>query len=381
MRELSIFLKQEALWMIQYLRFIRNQKNYNKHWISSKQNNKFERLPLCNLYFFTKNIITQENHDMNIEEIKALLKITGKESDIFLPNEIFSDLQGYITNSTHVAFAYSYCYLTQFLYRNCKYFNTEVLIDGNIIKQILGYSESNRTMNYITKKDGLLDEIGYLESTKDFPLGWDLESGVLSFVMSSEIDKDMLPPIPKMFFLKRPIKAFERVIQRENANGNIGEEEILGTFYDVTETHSVDFKIFMYCMANKDLGVVGFYLYSWLKHRNDIFSGYDVSYEKLSQETGIAKRTMIKYLNTLKSYNLISFKFNQEYFVVGLSDNDRKATTYYTNEYRFFLDEPAPFKKMEVMARRDYIDIKKREREEREAKIPKIDIPLSELPF
>jgi len=321
---------------------------------------------------------------MKIEEINKVLSITGKESDIFLPNEIFSDLQDYISDSTHVAFAYSYIYLTQFLYRNCKYFNTEVLIDVNVIKQILGYCKSNRTMNYITKKGGLLDEIGYLESTKDFPLGWNYKDGAgeaLSFSMSSEMDKGMLPPVPKMFFLKRPIKAFERVIQRINADGEIEEEEIEGTFYDVTETHSVDFNIFMYCMANKDLGVLAFYLYCWLKHKNDWFDGYDVPLSKLSTETGIARRTLIKYMDFLKSYRMIEHKFNQEYFVVGMYDNDRKATTYYTNEYYFFLDEPAPFKKMEVMTRKEYLAIKQQERKEWEAQIPKIDIPLAELPF
>lgn len=321
---------------------------------------------------------------MKIEEINKVLSITGKESDIFLPNEIFSDLQDNITDGTHVAFAYSYCYLTQFLYRNCKYFNIEVLLDVNVIKEILGYNKSNRTMNYITKKGGILEEIGYLESTKDFPVTWTFEKSSdegLSFSMSSELGKDILPPIPKMFFLKRPIKAFKRVIQRINADGEIEEEEIEGTFYDVTETHSVDFNVFMYCMANKDLGVVAFYLYSWLKHKNDRFDGYDVPLSKLSAETGIARRTLVNYMDFLKGYRMIEHKFNQEYFVVGMYDNDRKATTYYTNEYHFFLDETAPFKKMEVMKREDYLAIKKREREEREAQISKIDIPLSELPF
>ncbi|ATP40122.1 hypothetical protein CSE16_08695 [Solibacillus sp. R5-41] len=296
---------------------------------------------------------------MKVEEIKRVLSITGKEPDIFLPNEIFSDLQGYLTNSKKVAFAYSYCYLTQFLYRNCKYFNTEELIDNNVIKQILGYSESNRTMNDITKrKGGLLEEIGYLESTKDFPLSWNFKKDDgegLSFLMSSEMDKDMLPPIPKMFFLKKPLKAFERTILKQNVETNQIEEVETGAFYDVSNTHSVDFNVFMYCMANKELGTTGFYLYSWLKHKHDIFrNGYDVSYEKLSAETGLPRRTMIQYLNALKGYNLISFKFNQQYYVIGMADGDRMATTYYANSYSNFYEEPKPFKKMMVMSKDDY---------------------------
>ncbi|MER2127131.1 hypothetical protein [Solibacillus sp.] len=45
---------------------------------------------------------------MNFYQIKSTLKITGKESKVFIPNEIFSDLQGYITNGTHLAYAYSH---------------------------------------------------------------------------------------------------------------------------------------------------------------------------------------------------------------------------------------------------------------------------------
>lgn len=319
---------------------------------------------------------------MEKQEIKFLLEINGKESQVFLPNEIFSNLQGYITNSTDLAYAYSYCYLTQFLYRNCKYFNTKVLLDVNIIKQVLGYSESNRTMNYITKKGGLLDEIGYTESTKDYPLVWELEEMEgLTFTLASEFEKEMLPPIPKMFFLKKPLKAFERTILEKNEAGQLVEVEEKGTFYDVSNSHSVDFEVFMYCMANKKIGTIGFYLYSWLKHKNDMFNGYDVSYEKLSAETGIAKRTMIQYLDILKGYNMVQFYFNQEYFVVGMYDKDRKATTYCTNGYSEFLEKPVPFKKMTVMPRQEYLDMKEQEKVKFGVKVPTIEIDVSQLPY
>ena len=258
---------------------------------------------------------------MSFEEIKSVLEINGKELQVFLPNEIFEDLRDNLTSGTHVAYAYSYLYLTQFLYRNCKYFNTKTLLDNKVIKQVLGYSEDNRTMNYITKKGELLDSIGYTETTKDIPLSWDFkkyDGEGLSFYMSSNVEKGMLE-IPKMFFLKKPLKAFERILQHVDKDGQITEEEVQGTFYNVTQTHSVDFDAFMYCMANKELGTTGFYLYSWLKHKNDIFNnGYDVSYEQLSYETGLARSTMIQYLDVLKGYNLVRFKFNQEYFALGM---------------------------------------------------------------
>lgn len=323
---------------------------------------------------------------MNITEIKSVLEISGKESRVFLPNEIFDDLLDYLTSGTQVAYAYSYLYLTQFLYRNCKYFNTKALIDAKVIKQVLGYSESNRTMNLITKKGGLLDNIGYTESTKDFPLGWGFkpaEGEGLSFAMASDMPKETLPPIPKMFFLKKPLKAFERTILKQDKKTNeLVAVEAQGTFYDVSNTHSVDFDVFMYCMANEELGTVGFYLYSWLKHKNDIFKGgYDVSYEKLCAETGISRRTMIQYLDALKGYNLVRFKFNQEYFALGMYKEERKATTYYTNGYSEFLEKPVSYEKISFMPRKEYFEMKEHERAKFAIQVPLIEIDISELPF
>lgn len=338
---------------------------------------------------YLNNNLGKGRFKMRIKEINKVLSITGKESAIFMPNEIFSDLQGYITKSTEIAYAYSYTYLCHYLYRTCKYFNTEKLIDGDVIKEILGYSSSNRTMNKLTKKGGLLEEIGYLESTKDFPLGWEFKNPTkngggegLTFDMSSTLDKDALPPMDKRFFLKRPIKGFERIILTQKEDGGFEEDERDGTFYDISNTHTVDFKVFVYCMANKDLGVVAFYLYSWLKYKNDMFpNGYDVPLDKLVAETGIARRTLIDCMDLLKGYRMITFQHNQEYFVVGMFTEDRRATTYRTEDYYDFVDKPLPFKKMEFMSRSKYLDKKKVERDETEGKKERIIIEESELPF
>lgn len=108
-----------------------------------------------------------------------------------------------------------------------------------------------------------------------------------------------------------------------------------------------------------------------MKHKNDHYRGYDVSYEKLSAETGIARSTMIEYLNILKAYNLIRFKFNQEYYVIGMTEGERMATTYYTNDCFHFNDEPQPFKKMKVISNSDYLQSKKNE----------VVVTMEQLPF
>ena len=318
---------------------------------------------------------------MTYEEISKVLEINGKESDIFLPNEIFSDLQPYITDSSHIAYAYSYTYLTHFLYRNYKYLYTQKLLDGNVIKKILGYSQSNRTMNYITKKGGLLDEHGYTKSTKNYPNIYQFEEGFASLLAAESIG-DVLPlVVPKMFFLKYPLLAFDRVLKLE-VEGQIEEKKIAGTFFDKTNTHSVPFKVFLYCMSNKELGVIAFYLFCWFKYRNDMFGGgYDVPLSKLSKETGIKRRSLIKYMDLLKGYRMIDFIHNQNFFVLGALKEDRKATKYIANDINNFSEEHKSYKKMDVQLREEYFKLKAEQEEKMKGTINKVNIRISELLF
>lgn len=323
---------------------------------------------------------------MTYQEISKLLKIDGKEVKIFMPNEIFDDLQNQMKDATHIAYAYSYMYLIHFLYRNCKYFNIPTVLNGDVIKEILGYKKSNRTMNYITIKDeGLLDQMGYTKSTKDYPMSWTLEDKELSFFNSSDVDeytKHLFPTVPKKFFLKYPIKGMDnRIIDRVIEGGEIEEIEMLGTFFDIDNTHEIDFNVFMFCMSKKKLGVVAFYLYSWLKYKNDWHdAGYDVPLTKLSDETGIPRRTMIQYMDLLKGYKMVDFQHNQSFFVVGAYKEDRKATTYYANGFDMFKSELQTFNKMSVMEREEYLTLKK---QEAEAIVPKdkIEMEVSLLPY
>ena len=328
---------------------------------------------------------------MRMKEIMEKVKYNENDFAIYTPNEVFEDLQCQLKDSTHIAYAYSYLYLTNWLYRNCKYahyFNELGELSNNSIKQILGYNKSNRTMHYITKNKGLLDNIGYTETTKDYPMTSQLDEDENEFefttyedmvVRDSDgkmIDDMLLGQIPKTFFIKRPIKSFERTIKFQNDEGEWFEEDVIGTYNNIENTHTVDFKVFMYFMGNKDLGTVAFYLYSWIKHKNDIFDGYyDVSLEKLAEETGINRSTINKYMKFLKGHKVLDFRHNQEYFVIGMHEDERKSNSYKANDYDMFSDVFVEYKKIRVMDRFEYYNKKKIESGER------IEFDLSQLPF
>jgi hypothetical protein len=190
---------------------------------------------------------------MELNEIQELLQYYEKESKVFMPNEIFIDLKGAVYNSPHLAFAYSYTYLVTWLYRYAKHMSKDGLIDNGKLKEILGYNAITKGLDYLTKKNGLLDQLGCTETVKDFPTLWTFEDGDLEFEMYSE-NKEMLTTwnLPGKYSIKYPVKAFHRY-----------DEDVLdGTFYEIASTHCIPFEVFMFCMSNNLIGTIGFYLYS-----------------------------------------------------------------------------------------------------------------------
>lgn len=320
---------------------------------------------------------------MTYEELCKLIDPSEKEEKVFMPNEIFEDLRVCIKKAPHIAFAYSYLYLTSWLYRYTKYayVSSDTILNNDRIKEILGYNPKQQSLNYLIKQNGLLDEIEYTETLqKDYPISWEYNNDSdLTFMMYSDLDKefqDALSNLPRNHFIKKPKFAFERVLEDEK-----GEEyELSGTYYDVVNTHMIDFNVFLFCMSNNKIGCMGFYLYSFFKHKNDIFGSYDIPLTRLSEETGIPSTTLDRYMNVLKSYRMIKFRHNQDFFVVGLREEERKANTYIVEEYYDFNDTPMSFKKIDIMKREDYL-LKLKEENEELLISKKLDIDMNELPF
>lgn len=308
---------------------------------------------------------------MNYEEIENLLQYYEKESKIFIPNEIFTDLKGVITNSSpHLAFAYSYTYLVTWIYRHTKHLTTDGIIDNGKLKEILGYNIDYKKLNYIIKKNGLLDQLGYTKTVKDFPTLWTYEDNTLEFDMYSE-NKDLVNiTLPRKYSIKYPVKSFHRY----------DDKVVDGTFYEFENTHCIPFEVFMYCMGHEHIGTIGFYLYSYIKRMNDFYvDGWDVPLEKMIIETSLPENTLIGYLDILRKYQLIRVQYNQKYFSLAMRLEDRKASTYYINNFDLFSDKPQPYDKLKLLK----VDEYKKVKEEDAIKIwgKKAHITLDELPY
>ena len=285
---------------------------------------------------------------MNKRELENELSFYWKESKIFMPNEIFKDLrEGCKGGSSHIAFAYSFYYLISWLYRYCKY-STNSFTRG-VLKHILRYRSTNKTMDYLIKKDGVLDQLGYTSTETDYPIFWSLdEFNDPVFQTYTEINdeindefKGYLKPNRRNQTIKRPLKAFFRHEAAEM------DKYLNGTFYEVDNTHMIPFEVFIECMSNMELGCKAFYLYAFFSHFNDLYpQGYDISVDSISEETGIKSTTRDKCLDSMKRYNLIDCTPTD--FVPNLPKELRKASRYRTNHFSSFTEEPLKYRKRNV---------------------------------
>lgn len=241
---------------------------------------------------------------------------------IYLPNEIFTDLQSKLDTSKHIAFAYSYYYYISYLYRYCKYLDDHGRQTQQQIKAVLGYAATNKSVDFIIKRGGILDQLGYTETTTDFPLSWSYDSETMELrfetilVLKQWDDSYSQMFNDRNFRIKKPLKAFNR--QQEDSH-----DERTGTFYNVHNTHGIHYDI--YNGIIQQFGCMGFYLYGFLKHKCDIFGGYQASQYVLCDKLRItSSSTLFKYTNLLRDAGYIQIERKQFY----PNSNDRVANVY-----------------------------------------------------
>lgn len=234
---------------------------------------------------------------MNKEQLKLWLNIDSSV-DIQVPNEIFYDLnQADFSNHSHKCFAYAYYYLVSYLYRNALYggVNPEEYSTERITKLFLG---NPKPVSYITKKKGILDKIGYTETTTDYPIAFYKDIDMLEFSTIKDFRKanpnTKLRHSPRLA-VKKPLKALNRF-----------DEDYTGTYYSFQNTHSVSVKHFIDIITDINLGHVAFYIYCYLIMMNDKFpQGYQISNKAFAELIGCSERTITRYTMELESKKFI----------------------------------------------------------------------------
>lgn len=154
------------------------------------------------------------------------------------------------------AFAYCYLGIVSYLLINSKYSKHTITVMD--IKGFLGYSEINKKIDYIIKKNGVLYKLGYLTDEKNI----------------------------------------------FNLNANRIRVPII--LDEMDDCHTFNLKLFFDCMDNEELGINGFVIANYLKEFGHNYSyGEWGSIVKLSNILNIEQRTLCNYLKILNEYNLI----------------------------------------------------------------------------
>lgn len=246
---------------------------------------------------------------------------------VYLPNEIFNDLKNNIHISSHIAFAYSYMYYITYLYRYCKYLDENGnKVTQKRIKEYLGYHPSYKNINYIIKRNGLLDSLHYTKSTSNYPIQYlyEPDEDHNEYIIFDTIKnyKHMHNINDKNFKIKKPLKAFYR------SNKAMMNRELTGTFYMVENTHRIDYKLFKSMIENDKLGTKAFYIYGYLKHKCSIFdNSYQRSFKKLSDDTGLSCRSIQIQINRLEEYGYI--RVDRQLFQAGADLDNLQANIYH----------------------------------------------------
>ncbi len=258
-----------------------------------------------------------------------------------MPNRIFLDLVEHIDvdkekrQCEHIAFAYCYVYLISYLYRYA--IHGRSYFDEEILRKILQTAPKYKRKNYITKKGGILDQQKYIKKDKEVPIGYHYQGNYENepeFVYHSEYKWNPEQKYAPNYYINYPFKAFN-----EDDDDDESKPFNYGYFYNIANTHLIPVDIFIFCMSKEDLGTCGFYLYSFIKQKCDIFKeGWNCKFTELIKLTGLKKDKLNETLKALESYNMI---FNShEDFYVNLHKSSHKpelhACTYKAKPFNKF---------------------------------------------
>jgi hypothetical protein len=208
--------------------------------------------------------------------------------------------------------------------------DNETYIQNADIKELLGYNRITKTIDYIIKKDGVLDQIGLTSTTKNFPIETitnPIESinniPLKEFVTLEELDKEglsykLVRSIVKNrnYTIKEPLFLFEY-------------KEQMGTLYEYGNTHKIKIDEIMKFMFDDNLDNIDFIIYCFLKSKCYGYKDHmkPIGLNTIISELGIGKDAFYSHLQKLKDLGFIDV--NHKGWVMGKEIESLESNEYY----------------------------------------------------
>ena len=235
--------------------------------------------------------------------------------------ELFNELQasGKLKGTRHKTFAFSYYWLVSYLWKYSKYGYRE--INAQDIKRILGVNPTEKRLDYIIKKKGVLDSVGLTETTRDFPINTTMsEEGIKVTTLSSldeEIAQDFSKRYGSRYVCKKPLLQYER-------DGKVG------LMFSKDDTLSISVFEFTRCVLCPEIGFDGFYVYAYLKYRIKMLGnqGVNIYYAELERQIGYKHRRVRSLIQNLVLAGLIDVKTEMKHEEGKIVQNNTYNTIY-----------------------------------------------------
>ncbi|MEW9674151.1 hypothetical protein [Ammoniphilus sp. 3BR4] len=251
---------------------------------------------------------------MKKEEIKQLIKYNVVDTPVYINNDIFDDIKNckVIEHISQQSFAYGYYCIITYLYRNAKY--NQHFLKQKEIKHILGYSPTNSKVDFLVKKGGVLDELGYTRSITDFPVCIP-SNKIIKYDTYQNVKNQLHTSSESLrnFKVKFPVRAFFKSRDSEY------KERLDGSYFNAENCHLFDIEMFIDCLGDEELGCTGFYIASYIKYLNITLETGRFGNTFVLNELNISKKSILKYLWALEKNNIIDVKIRHGYNVQEIS--------------------------------------------------------------
>lgn len=217
--------------------------------------------------------------------------------------ELFDELleSGKLKTNRHRTFAFAYYCLVSYLWKYSKYGDME--INTQDIKTILGINPTEKRMDYIIKKNGLLDSIGLTETTRNFPIDTTITSneGIKVTTLSDlgdEVARDFLKYRgSRRYTCKKPLLQYQR-------------DGKAGLMYSKDDVLSISVYELTRCLLCPEIGFDGLYVYAYLKYRTKMLGNRAVKmfYAELENRIGYKHIRIKNLIQNLQSAGMVIVK-------------------------------------------------------------------------
>lgn len=257
-----------------------------------------------------------------------------------IPNGIFQDLSNALrkdgrANIKQISFAYAYMVLNAMFYKYAHFIDLDnnTYIQNGDLKEILGYKRTTKSINKIISSGGVLEEEGFIEITKNYPVSvdYDGEEKINGITIRDFTTIDMVGEDYHGYeIIKKIIKNKNYKISKPNFLFEYKGD--LGTLYNYKNTHKVLIRELFELLFHEENDNIDFLLYFYFKYkcyglRQNMKS---IAMYKIMSDIGIGKDTLVVYTKRLEERNFISV--NHKEWVGG---KGRKKNDIFANEYFF----------------------------------------------